>query len=126
MSIIGRALTRGLVTEWLRALPDVVRLAWRVVRDSRVPAPIRAGIGGIAAYAVLPIDVIPDWLPLAGRIDDAVVFALGMRALLRRVDDDILLEHWGGSVGTLGRLLGKTLPDSGDAGRTIDVEPVRD
>jgi uncharacterized membrane protein YkvA (DUF1232 family) len=100
-------LQRLLVRDWVRVLPDVARLVWRVVRDERVPVPVKVGLGGLLAYVALPIDVIPDWVPLAGRVDDALIASIGLRALLRRVPDEVLIEHWRQAPHVLGRLLGK-------------------
>jgi len=92
--------------DWAMALPEVGRLVWRVMRDKRVPVPLRAGLVAVGAYVVVPYDVVPDWIPLLGRLDDIVVGAVGMRMLLSRVDQGILLEHWSGHPGTLEKLLG--------------------
>lgn len=92
--------------DWAMALPDVGRLVWRVLRDKRVPVALRAALVGVGAYLVVPVDVIPDWIPLLGQLDDIVVVALGMRTLLRRVDQSVLLQHWPGHPDTLEKLLG--------------------
>lgn len=94
---------------WAMALPDVARLVWGVARDDRVPRWIRYGLLGVAGYLVLPFDVVPDWIPLAGQLDDVLVLTLGVRQLLRQVPDAVLLEHWPGRVDTLGRILGRDL-----------------
>lgn len=95
--------------DWAMALPEIVRLVWGVARDDRVPRWIRYGLLGVAGYLVLPFDVVPDWVPFAGQLDDVLVVTLGVRELLRRVPEPILLEHWSGRVDTLGGILGRDL-----------------
>lgn len=102
------------VREWARALPDVARLTWGIAWDRRVPLYVRLGLAGLVVYLVSPIDVVPDWIPLAGQIDDAIVTGLGVRGLLRRVPEHVLLDHWPGDARVLGKLIGRELvPDSG-------------
>lgn len=91
------------------ALPDVAKLVWRVARDDRVPMWVRGGLVGVAAYIVLPIDVVPDRLPLVGQLDDIVVLTVGGRMLLRQVSEPILREHWDGEEAMLEQLLGRKL-----------------
>jgi uncharacterized membrane protein YkvA (DUF1232 family) len=99
------------------ALPDIARLLWRVVRDQRVPRLVRGGLVGIAAYLALPFDVVPDWIPVLGQLDDIVVITLGARTLLRRVPEPILNEHWSGERHVLETLLGRKVIDaSGNGG----------
>jgi uncharacterized membrane protein YkvA (DUF1232 family) len=99
------------------ALPDIARLLWRVVRDQRVPRLVRGGLIGIAAYLALPFDVVPDWIPVLGQLDDVVVITLGARTLLRRVPEPILNEHWTGERNVLETLLGRKIIDaSGNGG----------
>ncbi len=95
--------------DWGKILPDLAQLIWKIVRDQRVPTYVRGGLVGIGAYLVLPIDVVPDWLPFAGQIDDLLVTTIGLRMLLRRVPVDILLEHWTGNRDTLEGLLAADL-----------------
>lgn len=98
------------------ALPDIARLLWRVVRDERVPRLVRGGLVGLAAYFALPIDVVPDWIPLLGRVDDVVVLTVGVRTLLRRVPEPILREHWSGERHVLAALLGRSPVDTASNG----------
>lgn len=100
------------VREWARVLPDVAKLTWRVARDRRVPLAIRIGLGGLVVYLASPIDIIPDWIPFAGHLDDAVVTLIGLRSLLRRVPETVLVELWPGDVDLLGKLIGKELVSS--------------
>jgi uncharacterized membrane protein YkvA (DUF1232 family) len=97
----------------VKALPQIAKLAWRVVRDDRIPKWIRGGLIGTAAYLVLPFDLIPDWVPVLGQMDDLLVMTIGVRTLLRRVPDDILREHWTGDPELLGKILGRELPAAG-------------
>ena len=97
----------------VKALPQIAKLAWRVVRDDRIPKWIRGGLVGTAAYLVLPFDVIPDWIPVLGQLDDIVVMTVGVRMLLRRVPEDVLNEHWDGDPALLAKILGRELPEAG-------------
>ncbi len=95
--------------DWVTNLPDFARLLWRTVRDERVPTWVRAGLIGVAAYLVLPIDIVPDWIPFAGQLDDVLVLTVGVRTLLRRVPDEVLLAHWEGDPQVLSTLAGREL-----------------
>lgn len=97
------------IRQWAKVLPDVARLTWGIVWDRRVSLPVRIALSGLVVYMVSPIDVIPDWVPFGGRIDDAVVSVVGIRTLLRRVPEQVLLEHWPGEPEVLGHLLGLKL-----------------
>lgn len=92
--------------DFFLALPHIGKLCWRVVRDDRVPMWIRAGLGAVAAYLVLPVDVVPDWVPVLGQMDDVLLVTVGVRTLLQRVPDEILDEHWDGGRDILAKLLG--------------------
>lgn len=101
------------------ALPEILRLLWRVVRDKRVPMLVRGGLIGVAAYLALPFDVVPDWLPVLGQVDDVVILTVGVRSLLRQVPEPILREHWAGERRILEAVLGRNVRDpSGNGGRT--------
>jgi uncharacterized membrane protein YkvA (DUF1232 family) len=78
-----------------------------VLRDDRVPRWIRGGLVGTAAYLVLPFDIIPDWIPVLGQMDDLLVMSIGVRTLLRRVPEKILAEHWDGDPELLTKILGR-------------------
>jgi uncharacterized membrane protein YkvA (DUF1232 family) len=93
------------------ALPEILRLLWRVVRDKRVPLLVRGGLIAIAAYLTLPFDVVPDWLPVLGQVDDVVMLTVGVRSLLRQVPEPILREHWMGEHRILEAVLGRNVRD---------------
>jgi len=96
----------------VKAVPQIAKLAWRVVRDDRVPVWIRAGLVGTVAYLIMPFDLIPDWIPVLGEVDDLFVMTIGVRTLLRRVPEPILNEHWDGDADLLAQLLGRKLAES--------------
>jgi len=93
------------------ALPQILRLLWRVTRDERTPTIVRGGLIAIAAYLAIPFDFIPDWIPILGQLDDFVVLTVGVRTLLRRVPEDVLKEHWSGEPNILDTLVGRKLRD---------------
>lgn len=85
----------------LLGIPSFTKLLWRLVRDPRVSKVDRALFAGALAYALAPVDLIPDWLAVLGQMDDLVVVALVLSRLLYRVDEEVLLEHWEGAVESL-------------------------
>ena len=93
------------------ALPDVLKLLWNVIRDKRVSMVVRGGLIAIGAYLAMPFDVVPDWLPLLGQVDDVVVLTVGVRTLLRQVPEHVIREHWGGERRILEGILGRQLRD---------------
>ncbi len=79
-------------------LPNLGKLLWRLARDKRVPLPIKALVIGTGVYLALPFDVIPDWLPGVGYLDDALLVGFVLHRLIRHVSPEILAEHWDGAV----------------------------
>jgi uncharacterized membrane protein YkvA (DUF1232 family) len=55
-------------------------------------------VGGVLVYLVSPIDVVPDFVPGLGQLDDVVVVLLALHGLLNRVDEEVVLEHWDGDA----------------------------
>jgi len=83
--------------EAVRLVPDVVRLLRRVAADPGVPRRIRVGLWLLLAYVVLPIDVVPDFIPVIGLADEVVVIAFALRYLARRLGPATLERHWPGT-----------------------------
>jgi uncharacterized membrane protein YkvA (DUF1232 family) len=79
-----------------RFIPDMVVLFKRLLGDSRVPRRRKALLWLTVGYLVLPIDLVPDFIPIAGQLDDAIVVALVLRWMLRGVAPSILDELWPG------------------------------
>ena len=78
-------------------LPHFVLLLKRLIGDPRVPRRSKLVLGGTCLYLVSPLDVIPDFVPGLGQVDDVVVVLLALHSVLNRVDESIVLEHWEGS-----------------------------
>jgi uncharacterized membrane protein YkvA (DUF1232 family) len=78
-------------------VPDCVVFVRRLLRDPRVPRRRKLALVLLAAYLVIPIDLVPDFIPVAGHLDDAIVVALVLRYVLRGAGGEALLrEHWPG------------------------------
>lgn len=93
----ARAREPRTVVELARFLADSGRLLWRVARDPRVPWGAKVVAGGAMAYVISPIDVIPDFLPGVGQLDDLFLLARAVRYLAGAAGYDLLHELWPGS-----------------------------
>jgi len=78
-------------------LPNLIKLLYRLLRDRRVPLGRRLAMGGVAAYVVSPIDLIPDFVPVVGGIDDLLVVAFAVDYLLQASPDEVIAAHWDGT-----------------------------
>ena len=87
----------GVATEALRAVPDVIRLTHRLASDPALPRSLRIWLWLLLAYLVSPIDLVPDFIPVIGYADDAVIVALVLRAVVRRAGREAVIRHWPGS-----------------------------
>ena len=84
------------VVDLIRRLPTYIRLVWALLRDRRVPAQQKLILAGIGAYLFFPIDLIPDFIPIAGQLDDVIVVGLVLRSLVRVDGGELVREHWPG------------------------------
>lgn len=87
-------------------IPNLLRLFRGLLRDPRVPRASKAWLWFAVAWLVSPIDLIPEFIPIAGPLDDAVVAALVLRHVLRKTDRAVLMQHWRGNPATLDPILG--------------------
>jgi uncharacterized membrane protein YkvA (DUF1232 family) len=92
---------RGLAT----LVPNLARLFKDLIRDPRVPRRSKVLLVIAAAWVASPIDLIPEFIPVLGPLDDAVVAALVLRHVLRRSGREVVVEHWRGDPATLERIL---------------------
>ena len=79
-----------------RLIPDALVLVKRLAQDERVPRRTRWMLAGVALYLVMPVDLVPDFVPVAGQLDDALVVGLAIRAVLRAAGPDVLADRWPG------------------------------
>lgn len=96
---------KTLARELLSLLPNLVRLFRGLLRDERVPRSSKALLLVGAVWLASPIDLIPEFLPGIGPIDDAVVAALVLRHLVKRAGPDVVRDHWQGDPRTIGLIL---------------------
>ena len=92
---------RRWIKEAVLALPNMVKLVGRLVRDPRVPARSKAFAVLAAGYVLSPVDLVPDFIPFLGQSDDALVVILALHRLIRSAGEDVVLEHWDGSQDVL-------------------------
>jgi uncharacterized membrane protein YkvA (DUF1232 family) len=88
-----------------RVVPDLAILFARLALDPRVPWRRRIGLLALAAYLASPIDVIPDFIPVVGQLDDALLVALALRGVVRAAGTGLIAEHWPGTRHGLRRIL---------------------
>ena len=87
-------------------VPDCVVLFRRLLADPRVPRRRKLLLGALIGYLAMPFDLVPDFIPVAGQLDDAILVAIVLRSVLRGSGRDVLREHWPGPDSSL-RLLGR-------------------
>jgi uncharacterized membrane protein YkvA (DUF1232 family) len=81
----------------VRVVPDVLRLVRQLIGDRSVPFGVRAALVGLLVWLINPIDLIPEFIPVLGPLDDVVVAVLVLRYVWRRVGDDELRRRWPGT-----------------------------
>jgi uncharacterized membrane protein YkvA (DUF1232 family) len=100
--VLGR---RSHAVALARFVPDCAVLFRRLMRDERVPRSRKLLLGLLAGYLASPIDLIPDFIPVAGQLDDAVLVAIVLRSVVNRAGPRLLREHWPGPPESLNVML---------------------
>ncbi len=80
----------------LRLLPDTVRLVRALARDPRVPRRARLALWLLLGYLLLPVDLVPDFIPVLGHADDAIVVILVLRFVVRAAGPEVVRDRWPG------------------------------
>ena len=96
---------RGDARELASFIPDCMVLFRALIRDPRVPTGRKLLLVALVAYLAMPIDLVPDFIPVAGQLDDAIVVALVLRSMLRSAGPALLREHWRGPDRSLDAVL---------------------
>ena len=94
MIILARRLPPGLAKDLAAVLPACVTTARRLRKDPRVPRRVKLAVGFAGLWVLSPIDLIPEFLPVIGPLDDIVVVALALRYAARRIPPEALIEAW--------------------------------
>jgi uncharacterized membrane protein YkvA (DUF1232 family) len=118
----------NLLEEALRLVPDLWRLSRRLVFDKSVPRGARVRLWLLLGYLAIPFDIVPDFLPVLGYADDAIVVTLVLRSVARRAGADAIRRHWSGSpdgLAALSRVTGMQLAN-GEAASDPPSRPARD
>jgi uncharacterized membrane protein YkvA (DUF1232 family) len=87
----------GLLRQALRLLPDLLRLLPRLARDDSLPRAVRVGLALLLAYLAFPIDLVPDFIPVLGYADDAIIVAAVLRWVVRRLGVQAVRRQWPGT-----------------------------
>ena len=89
------------VMGYVAELPRFLRLLWGLIADSRVALVDKLLVAGAIAYIVMPIDLIPDFIPFLGEVDDVYLLVLALRRLMQNAGRTVLLAHWTGDPNEL-------------------------
>lgn len=84
------------ITDYLFILPDFFMLLVRLLFEKRVDKKTKTFLAGIIAYILLPIDLIPDFIPVIGYVDDLIITVIGLSHIFNDLENDILIENWSG------------------------------
>ncbi|MFL5959134.1 MAG: YkvA family protein [Gaiellaceae bacterium] len=96
-------------------IPDCIVLVSRLARDPRVPRRRKLLLLALVGYLALPFDLVPDFIPVAGQLDDAIVVALVLRRFVRAGGAPLIREHWPGPGRSLDLILRLAPPDTVEA-----------
>jgi uncharacterized membrane protein YkvA (DUF1232 family) len=86
-------------------IPDCIVLMTRLARDPRVPRRRKLLLLALVGYLALPFDLVPDFIPVAGQLDDAIIVALVLRQFVKAGGDQLIRELWPGPQPSLDLIL---------------------
>jgi uncharacterized membrane protein YkvA (DUF1232 family) len=92
----GSVQLRKLAGDLVTTFPNLVKLLARLVRDPRVPRRSKMVVGAALAYVVSPLDLLPEFIPVVGFADDALLVAFALNHLVNVAGEEVVLEHWDG------------------------------
>ena len=92
------------VIHYIRQLPNFLRLLYGLITDPRVALVDKLFVFGAIAYIIAPVDLIPDFIPFIGEVDDVYLLVLALQRLISNAGRTVLLDHWTGAVEDLSDL----------------------
>lgn len=101
VEIVKKANLPGVLGRVARDAQNLARLARGLAKDPRVPKRNKLIFAGVAAYVVMPVDLIPDWLPGIGRLDDMIMVCVALDSMLNHTSKQVLDTYWEGDQQTL-------------------------
>lgn len=110
---MARRLPPGLLRDLASFVPDCVTTIRRLRADPRVPRRAKVAVALAGLWLLCPIDLLPEFLPVIGPLDDVAVVALALRYAARQVPREVLVAAWPGEARLLERLLGSPDPATG-------------
>ena len=96
-----RAGARRTLIDVIRKIPAYLRLLFGLLTDSRVSRLDKAMVAGAIAYIIMPFDLIPDFIPFIGQVDDVYVLMLSLQRLISHAGADVVADHWDGELSDL-------------------------
>lgn len=90
---------------WAGLIPDCIILFKRLLNDPKVPRSRKLMLVILIGYLALPIDLIPDFIPIAGQLDDVIIVVLVLRSILRSIGDEDVKKNWSGPESSINQVL---------------------
>jgi len=88
----------------IRQLPNYVRLLFGLLRDGRVATIDKVLVGAAIAYIIAPVDLIPDWIPFLGEVDDVFLLVTALQRLISNAGRSVVMQYWLGDPAELGAM----------------------
>lgn len=85
-----------MLVEYAMIIPDIIALLWRIFKDNRVSVVTKGKAIGVIGYLAMPFDIIPDFIPFIGKIDDVAIAFYGLNSIINDIHEEIILESWQG------------------------------
>jgi uncharacterized membrane protein YkvA (DUF1232 family) len=92
------------VLHYIRQLPNFLKLLYGLITDPRVALVDKMFVFGAIVYIITPVDLIPDWIPFLGEVDDIYILVIALQRLISNAGRTVLLDHWGGAAEDLSDL----------------------
>lgn len=102
----GRLQVQRLAKDGLWLIPNLLKLLGRLLKDPRVPRRSKLIVAAAIGYAASPIDLIPEFVPVVGVLDDIILVAYAVNHLIERAGEEVVLSHWDGPQDLLGLIRG--------------------